>query len=324
MAEPYNPYAGQTLSPYEPTWRDRLASMMLGEQPSFDKRRSIEGLLGSSGLGDTGMSLVDFTGLGGLLDAQTQAAAGDYRSAAMAMMPGMKQAKAVGKVVEEAINPANTVRAYKLFRTNQNQPGQLFPLFVNSDKSVPVGEWVPADHPFSFKGPNGLDYIPATTGGSIPLNHLPIETRQEMVDRGLIKSVNTKNRKAVAARPGWHGGDLPVATHIGEGGSPPTYRPDNQIWAEIEMPADVDWQSKANSRALKTKKGTIDASTAHITDQVPVGGYYRYKTNPNMTGNWMIGGGMKVNRVLTDEEVKAINDANNVSDLPRRYGLLDK
>ena len=106
MAEPYNPYAGQTLSPYEPTWRDRLASMMLGEQPSFDKRRSIEGLLGSSGLGDTGMSLVDFTGLGGLLDAQTQAAAGDYRSAAMAMVPGMKQAKAVGNVVETAAEAA--------------------------------------------------------------------------------------------------------------------------------------------------------------------------------------------------------------------------
>ena len=106
MAEPYNPYAGQTLSPYEPTWRDRLARMMLGEQPSFEKRKQIEGLLGSSGLGDTGMSLVDFTGLGGLLDAQTQAAAGDYRSAAMAMVPGMKQAKAVGNVVETAAEAA--------------------------------------------------------------------------------------------------------------------------------------------------------------------------------------------------------------------------
>jgi len=63
-------------------------------------------LLGSSGLGDTGMSLVDFTGLGGLLDAQTQAAAGDYRSAAMAMVPGMKQAKAVGNVVETAAEAA--------------------------------------------------------------------------------------------------------------------------------------------------------------------------------------------------------------------------
>jgi hypothetical protein len=56
---------------------------------------------------------------------------------------------------------------------------------------------------------------------------------------------------------------------------------------------------------------------AHITDQVPLGGFYRYKTNPNMTGNWLIGGNMKVNRVLPDEEVKAINDAAGTADLPR-------
>jgi hypothetical protein len=56
---------------------------------------------------------------------------------------------------------------------------------------------------------------------------------------------------------------------------------------------------------------------AHITDQVPFGGFYRYKTNPNMTGNWLIGGNMKVNRVLPDEEVKAINDAAGTADLPR-------
>jgi hypothetical protein len=36
-----------------------------------------------------------------------------------------------------------------------------------------------------------------------------------------------------------------------------------------------------------------------------------------MTGNWLIGGNMKVNRVLPDEEVKAINDAAGTADLPR-------
>jgi hypothetical protein len=36
-----------------------------------------------------------------------------------------------------------------------------------------------------------------------------------------------------------------------------------------------------------------------------------------MTGNWLISGGMKVNRVLGDDEVKAINDAHGVADLPR-------
>ena len=37
-----------------------------------------------------------------------------------------------------------------------------------------------------------------------------------------------------------------------------------------------------------------------------------------MEGNWLIGGSMKVNRVLGDSEVAAINSASGVSDLPRR------
>jgi hypothetical protein len=36
-----------------------------------------------------------------------------------------------------------------------------------------------------------------------------------------------------------------------------------------------------------------------------------------MTGNWLIGGSMKVNKVLTDAEVKSINKAAGMSDLPR-------
>jgi hypothetical protein len=79
------------------------------------------------------------------------------------------------------------------------------------------------------------------------------------------------------------------------------------------MAADKDWQSVADSRGKGVK--------AHITDQVPYGGFYRYKTNPNMTGNWLIGGNMKVNRVLPDEEVKAINDQAGTADLPRRQAF---
>jgi hypothetical protein len=36
-----------------------------------------------------------------------------------------------------------------------------------------------------------------------------------------------------------------------------------------------------------------------------------------MTGNWLIGGSMKVNKVLTDAEVARINKAAGISDLPR-------
>lgn len=197
------------------------------------------------------------------------------KAAGYQKMGGLRAVKAAGGAV---YTPQKTVKAYKLFRTKGD--GKLYPLFVHADKPVPMGEWLEAE-----EGPQGKA-------------------------EGKVKS----KLGDLAYRPGWHAGDLPMATHIGGKSDPslkkPDYRPDNHVWAEVEMAADKDWQSVANSRGKGAK--------AHITDQVPYGGFYRYKTNPNMTGNWLIGGHMKVNRVLPDEEVKAINDAAGTADLPRR------
>jgi hypothetical protein len=205
--------------------------------------------------------------------------------------------RVVGSVVGDAVDaamrliagaePQKTVKAYKLFK---QEGGKLYPLFVGANEEVPMNQWVKAT-----AGPQAAS--------------------------GKVKSKIGE----LAYRPGWHAGDLPVATHIGakshgDPSLPPDTRPSNQVWGEVEMANDVDWQKVANERARMTKKGTPDPKTAHITDQVPYGGYYRYKTNPNMTGEWMIGGDMRVNRVLTDDEVKAINEAAGVSDLPRREG----
>lgn len=186
--------------------------------------------------------------------------------------------------------PQKTVKAYKLFRKKGDN---IYPLFVDANTPVPMNQWIAAK-----AGDPGKD---------------PKKVKSKLGD--------------LAYRPGWHAGDLPIATHIGGKSNPklkkPDYRPDEQVWAEVEMPNDVDWQSVANERAQKDKSGNIKPVTAHITDQVPHGGHYRYKTNPNMTGNWLIGGSMKVNRILDDEEVRAINSANGVADLPRLKNMRD-
>lgn len=186
--------------------------------------------------------------------------------------------------------PTKIVKAYKLFRTDNS--GNLYPLYINNKTALPMNTWLPAE-----------------IGQSTP-------------DGKKVKS----KLGPLAMRPGWHAGDLPIATHIGgksqgKERKKPDYRPDNQVWAEVEIADDVDWQSEADRRAERTKAGKIIPRTAHITDQVPSGGHYRYKTNANMTGQWLIGGEMRIIRVLSDQEVKKINAAAGTADLPRLHEL---
>lgn len=203
---------------------------------------------------------------------------------------GILQALARGAINASAKGktPIETAKAYKLFRTNGED---LFPLFVNADQKVPIGEWLDAE-----VGP--------------------------MVNGGKVKS----SLGPLAYRPGWHAGDLPLATHIGgrsmKGMTKPDYRPMNQVWAEVSMPNDFDWQTEALNRMEYAKNGNPKLATGHIADQIPYGGFYRYKTNPNMTGNWMIGGQMRVDRMLPDEEVMDINMRAGTSDLPRLKDLV--
>ena len=215
-------------------------------------------------------------------NALSSAVQGDWEDAAWGALASVPL---LGKPIKKALKPKKTVKAYKLFRTDPKKPGELFPLFVNAKQSVKQGEWIDAEI-------------------------------------GPMKDGKVKSKIGnLAMRPGWHGGDLPVATHIGGKTSKdltgPNYRPDNQVWAEVEMPDDVDWQTEAIKRADRNKKGDVVPRTAHITDQLPTGGHYRYKTNPNMTGEWLIGGAMKVNKVLSDADVTKINNKAGVTDLPR-------
>lgn len=183
--------------------------------------------------------------------------------------------------------PKDTVRAYKLFRVRKDKPGKLFPLFVGADEAIDTGIWLDAEI-----GPDA--------------------------GNGKVKS----KLGALAMRPGWHAGDAPVATHIGDKANirdkAPSFRPENQVWAEVELANDIDWQMEADQRARRNKAGNIIPRTAHITDRIPTDGLYRYKTNPNMTGNWIIAGSMKVNHILSDAEVEHVNKKRGIADLPRK------
>ena len=208
-------------------------------------------------------------------------------------------AEAVQKTTLDKVTPKNSVKAYKLFKVKNKK---LFPLFVKmkGNKDLPVGKWIKSE------------------AGALAKS-------------GKVKS----SAGELAYRPGFHAGEFPVATHIGGKVDPatgnritdrkfkPNMREDNQVWAEVELPADVDYQSIANKNARIKKDGMPDARTAHITDRIPSGGFYKYNTNPRIKEtSWLIGGEMKINRILKDDEVKAINQSGGVKDLPRRKELL--
>ena len=250
------------------------------------------------------------------------------------LAPGApKAAQAMIRKGAEMAQPKKTVKAYKLFTKGEDD--KLYPLFVDADTEVPVGEYMKAVFPeYRFKAENGNFYVPSRgtagkkgTGDSIKIPDQ--ETRDMLIEAGFLKKGSkAKTIKAVAARPGWHAGDNPTAAHIGPevkiDGKSYKIRGDDQVWAEVEMPADVDWQAIADSRAVLKKDGTPNVKTAHITDELPFGGYYRYKTNPNMQGNWLISGDMKVNRVLDRDEVNKLNAEAGVEDLPTEAELRQK
>ena len=189
--------------------------------------------------------------------------------------------------------PEKSVKSFKLFRTNPSNPGKIFPLFVDSKTEVSLGEWVSA--------------------GIGPMS----------------KSGKVKSKIGdLAFRPGWHSGDSPSATHIGGKSTSelksPDYRPANQVWAEVEMGDDVNWQAEALSRADITKGGKINSKSAAIVDQIPHGGHYRFKTNPNMAGTWLIGGELKVNRIIDNPELLEISQSLGSSDLPSLPKLIQE
>lgn len=160
------------------------------------------------------------------------------------------------------------MKTYKLFNLKN---GQLYPLYVNANQPLEIGKWLKAEE-------------------------------GEKTPDGKVKSKLGK----LAYRPGFHSGNCPVALHIGKKANPkdskPSYRAENQVWAECEVHTDVDYTAEAGRFGLK---------------RIPVNGGYWFKTNSNMCGKWFISGEIKILRILTDEEVEAINAPLGIHDLPR-------
>lgn len=178
--------------------------------------------------------------------------------------------------------PKKTGIGYKVFFRGKD--GALYPPMVANPngEATPVGVWLDADAaPVAGQSKTGRPQVKAggkgTQGGSGTL----------------------------AYRPGWHLGEIPYAIQFNrinpETGQRELF-PRDFVWAEVEYAADKDYQKDADAEGM-TEGGKYRHSYAGLKE-VPEDGFYRYRTNPNPeTDPWIITGAMKVNRILTDEEV---------------------
>ena len=197
--------------------------------------------------------------------------------------------------------PKKTGKGYKVFYLHN---GQLYPPMVANPEGegTPVGIWLDADAaPVVATGKTGRQKVKAggkgTQGGSGQL----------------------------AYRPGWHLGTIPYALQFNRGEKVDNplgitnkkgevikvgkYFPNDFVWAEVEYADDENYQKEAESYGYN-EAGNYQPSLAGLP-RIPVDGSYEYRTNPNpATDPWIITGAMRVNKILSREEVdKLVREA---------------
>ena len=166
---------------------------------------------------------------------------------------------------------------YKLFREKN---GKLYPLYVLANKETPIGVWLDAQ-----SGPR--------------------------TEKGKVKS----RLGELAYRPGWHINDrIPYVNHIYTIHNGERYLKDGCVWCEVEYNTDKCYSPEA--REAGWRNGKWSAARAQL-DYIPKNGYYKYKTNPNMDGMWVIAGEMRVIRKMGDDEVERICNEYGYSALKR-------
>ena len=176
--------------------------------------------------------------------------------------------------------PKKTGIGYKVFVLKD---GQLYqPMVANPNgEGTPVGRWLDADAaPIAGTSKTGRPQVKAggkgTQGGSGQL----------------------------AYRPGWHLGTIPYALQFNrkDQNGERTLFPNNFVWAEVEYADDVDYQDEARQEGMNAN-GKYQHSLAGLK-HVPTDGSYKYRTNPDpRTDEWVITGAMRVNKILSREEV---------------------
>lgn len=230
-------------------------------------------------------------------------------------MPEITDAYSVSREQE----PETTIKVYKVFTLDKD--GDPSALFVSGKDKLPMGVWLNAQDSWHFTAANGKDYVPSTrnpngrgskTGSSVLIPNEQV--RQELIQRGFLpEGSKAKYITALAYRPGWHAADLPYFPQGGKQDPESNYgnvHRSNQVVFECELSANKDYTETARSQAKAyNSDGKFVARNADL-QYMPKNGFYQYTTNQFLKdedkGHWYIGGAIKINRALTQEECDTI------------------
>lgn len=148
-----------------------------------------------------------------------------------------------------------------------------------------------------FKLKNGeLHPLYIHTKQVIPIGEHLIAREGEKTPDGKVKSKLGK----LAYRPGWHLTEIPLADHIGKKDPTGTklLQAKDSVWCEVEFDDQIDYNMEA--QAMSTQK------RYQCLKKVPLNGFYWYTTNNKAKVRWLISGGIKVIRMMSNDEVAKI------------------
>ena len=204
----------------------------------------------------------------------------------------------------DGYSPKKTGKAYKVFKVKN---GKLYPPKVANPggADTPIGVWLDAEEG-EFAGLS-------KTG------------------RPQVKSIDIGN---LSYRPGWHLGDVPRAPQFDRKNKKTGEMefPKDFVWAECDYAMDVDYQPESDAQGyMRTKVDDQGNVSWYKSDKyqhslaglpkLPKDGYYKYRTNPRPdTVPWVITGQMRVNRLLSDDEVNEILKSKGIEPIHRQGG----
>ena len=200
----------------------------------------------------------------------------------------------------EGYSPKKQGKAYKVFRVKN---GKLYPPMVSNPggQDTPIGKWLIADEgEFAGLSKTGRPQVKSSQGGTL------------------------------SYRPGWHLGDVPRASQFDRTNKETGEKefPKDFVWAECSYTMDVDYQSESDEQGYMRigkdgkpyRSDKYQHSLAGLP-KLPKDGYYKYRTNPRPdTVPWVITGAIKVDRLLSDDEVNEILEKNGIAPIHRQGG----